>query len=279
MIADSQTNYLYLADSLAKKFPDFYNRFITLLSNCNIDFSLLPHTKDVWAVDYMPVQTDENNFVQFAYNPCYLQSKTLLKTISNVDEICKSINLKVNKSSIVLDGGNVVRTNDKVIMTTRIFKENPLIPETELIRKLEKIFNIKQLIFIPPHPGDFTGHADGIVRFLDNTTVLINDYSTEKSDFQVNLRMALYNAGLEYIAIPYNPYSNKNNDDATGIYMNYLQMDKLLIVPIFNIKEDEAAINLFEHNFSNRAVKTIECNEIAKHGGILNCITWNIKVN
>ncbi len=47
-------------------------------------------------------------------------------------------------------------------------------------------------------------------------------------------------------------------------------------MPVFNIKEEEA-VKFFEHNFSNLAIKTIECNEIAKQGGILNCITWNIK--
>ncbi len=124
MIPDTQTNYLYLADSLPKKYPDFYKRFETLLSDCQIDFSLLPDTKDIWAVDYMPIQITESNFTQFIYNPGYLQSTKWLKSISDVDGVCnRQPNLQVHKSNIVLDGGNVIRSTDKVIMTSKIFKE------------------------------------------------------------------------------------------------------------------------------------------------------------
>ena len=56
MITDDQTNFLYLADSLPKKYPSFYNEFEKVLTDCNIPFQLLTPTKDVWAVDYMPVQ-------------------------------------------------------------------------------------------------------------------------------------------------------------------------------------------------------------------------------
>ena len=36
---------------------------------------MLQGTKDIWAVDYMPVQIQDDEFVQFVYNPDYLQSK------------------------------------------------------------------------------------------------------------------------------------------------------------------------------------------------------------
>lgn len=148
-----------------------------------------------------------------------------------------------------------------------------------MIKQLQDILEVDRLIFIPADPKDFTGHADGMVRFLDDNTVLINDYSREKSAFQRNFRVALDSAGLKCVEIPYNPYSNKNDDQANGIYMNYLQMEGVIIIPVFNIKEDEATVKSFEDNFSNLAIKTIECNQIADQGGILNCISWNIKLN
>lgn len=277
MISDSQTNHLYLADSLPKKHPDFYNRFKSLLSDSGIEYSLLPNTKDIWAVDYMPIQIREETYVQFVYNPGYLQSKSGQKTISNVDAICEAIGLSVRKSNILLDGGNVVKANNKVIITNRIFKENRSIPEKLLLKQLHEVFEVDKIVVIPAHPSDFTGHADGMVRFLDDNSVLINKYSREKYDFQNNFRVALYNAGLEWQEIPYNPDSNAHEDHANGIYINYLQMDKVIILPTFNIKEDDLTVKLFESLFKNMSIKTIECNEIALKGGILNCITWNIK--
>jgi len=55
MIADNQTNFLYLADALPKKYPAFYQQFESVLKVSKIDFALLAPTKDIWAVDYMPV--------------------------------------------------------------------------------------------------------------------------------------------------------------------------------------------------------------------------------
>ena len=91
MIPDNKTNFLYLAGTLPKNYPDFYAKFEEVLIQQNISFSLLSQTKDIWAVDYMPIQIDKNKFVQFIYNPAYLQSKQYLKTISNVDNICEKI--------------------------------------------------------------------------------------------------------------------------------------------------------------------------------------------
>lgn len=92
MITDSQINFLYLADTLPKKYPDFYECFEQVLKSCKIDFALLPETKDVWAVDYMPIQTAPDRFVRFLYRPPYLtESKRDVKTISDVAPVLLSV--------------------------------------------------------------------------------------------------------------------------------------------------------------------------------------------
>jgi len=277
MIPDKQTNFLYLADTLPKNYSNFFRQFEKVLNDSNINFQLLPNTKDVWAVDYMPIQIDKDSFVQFIYNPDYLRDTIKWsKTISDVDIICKQINLLPKKSNIVVDGGNVTRTTDKVIMCDKIFTENPNIKEKNLIRELQELFQVDKLIFIPTHPIDFTGHADGMVRFYDSNTVLINDYSRETMEFQLKFRLALHNAGLNYIEIPYNPYDNKKNGHANGEYINFLQMQQAIIIPTFGIKEDDVVIKQFEQLFTGQRIATVDGNDLAFDGGVLNCITWNI---
>ena len=277
MIPDKQTNFLYLADTLPKNYSNFFRQFEKVLNDSNINFQLLPNTKDVWAVDYMPIQIDKDSFVQFIYNPDYLRDTIKWsKTISDVDIICKQINLLPKKSNIVVDGGNVTRTTDKVIMCDKIFTENPNIKEKNLIRELQELFQVDKLIFIPTHPIDFTGHADGMVRFYDSNTVLINDYSREAMEFQLKFRLALHNAGLNYIEIPYNPYDNKKDEHANGEYINFLQMQQAIIIPTFGIKEDDVVIKQFEQLFTGQRIATVDGNDLAFDGGILNCITWNI---
>jgi agmatine deiminase len=274
MIPDNKTNFLYLADTLPKNYSNFYQRFEKVLNDCNINFELLPQTKDVWAVDYMPIQIEQNIFVRFVYNPSYLNYKKYLKTISDVDTICEEIGIETIKSNIVLDGGNVTRTTDKVIMTDRIFKENPNIDRKQLIKQLKELFQVDLLFLVPEQPKDFTGHSDGMVRFIDEQTVIINDYKDEKEEFSRAFEIAIHNTGLEYIKIPYNPSTNYNQ--ANGDYINYLQMENTVIIPTFGIKEDDEIVKQFEHIFAGNKICTIESNEIANDGGILNCITWNI---
>lgn len=136
-----------------------------------------------------------------------------------------------------------------------------------------------RVIIIPREPGDYTGHADGILRYYNDDTALINDYPTNyRKDFQRQLGIALHNAGLKTIRIPYNPFGNKTDNEAHGLYINYLQMKGFLLLPTFRLKEDEANFRLFEELFPDCRVETIGSREISKDGGVLNCVSWNILV-
>lgn len=276
MITDNQTNFLYLADKLPTKYSNFYKQFEKVLRNCEIEFALLPNTKDIWVADYMPIQIEQDKFVQFTYNPLYLQTKKYLKTISDVDTICTQINIDTIRTNIIIDGGNITRWTDKVIMTDRIFIDNPQFERKSLINKLHELLQVDKLYFVPEQPGDFTGHSDGMVRFIDENTVAINDYCREKEWFHRAFEIAIHNTGLDYIKIPYNVYDNKNNDQANGDYINYLQMENTVIVPTFGIMEDDKAVKQIETIFAGQTIATIDSNEVANEGGILNCITWNI---
>jgi agmatine deiminase len=74
-------------------------------------------------------------------------------------------------------------------------------------------------------------------------------------------------------------YDNKSNDQANGDYINYLQMENTVIIPTFGIKEDNEAVKQLETIFAGQTIATLDSNEIANDGGILNCITWNIKTD
>lgn len=278
MITDDQTNQLFLADCLQNKQPKFFHRFEKVLKACKINYQFLPDTKDIWAVDFMPVQVSKDKFVRFTYSPDYLQPKKYQKTISNVDSICKAINLTTTKSNLVVDGGNVSKTTDKVIMCSKVFHENKHLSERDLIKQLKNLFEVDKLFFVPWDINDFTGHADGMVRFIDSNTVLINDYSKENAEFQKYFRMSLHNAGLDWMELPYNPPNDPTLISAKGLYLNYLQMKQAVIVPTFKTKVDDKAIKVLEQVFKGQTIATVDSNELADEGGILNCITWNISV-
>lgn len=281
MISDYETDLVYFSSLLKtdQRYSKTCEQITNLLENNKIDYKFLSGTKDIWARDYMPIQVSKDRFVQFIYNPDYLQPKKYQKTISDAESICKTINIEPILSKLIVDGGNIVKYSDKVIMCDKVFHENKHLSEKDVIKELKELLQIDKLFFVPWDRTDIIGHADGMVRFIDENTVLINDYSKEKPEYQRSFRMALHNAGFDWIELPYNPYNNSNTISAEGIYINYLQMKQIVIVPIFNREEDDVAVRIIEQLFKGQKISTVNSTEIAKEGGILNCVSWNIKTS
>lgn len=279
MITDKDTNFLFLSELLKKpEYSAAYSDLAKGLSSANIPFRFLQGTKDIWAKDYMPIQLDDHKFIQFNFDPDYLKAKKYHHFRTEPSQVMLDIELSITKSFIKLDGGNVIKGDGWVIMTEKIFSENNHIANLKLIQDLELLFN-SRIIIIPKYPGDYTGHADGIVRYYSGKKVLISRYfNKDELKFKAKLINKLKISGLEPIEIPYNPYQNDDKEDATGLYINFLQMNNHIFLPVFDLPEDEQALSLFEELFSGYSIIPVKSNSIAKEGGILNCISWNIKI-
>ena len=75
MIIDSQTNKVYLAQGLLYYTPAYTN-LLKAFTMENINNAFLPQTesvKHIWARDYMPIQLEQNKFLQYQYQPDYLK--------------------------------------------------------------------------------------------------------------------------------------------------------------------------------------------------------------
>ena len=276
MILDNETSFVYLSKQLANR-QHFFEGLTGVFNKHKIQFSLLPETKDIWCIDYMPIQKQLDEFIQFKYEPDYLQTDQFISTQTNPNLVCESIGIESHKSVIKIDGGNVIKGKDWVILTDKIFSENKGIKPVELINQLEKLFETK-IIIIPREPNEHTGHADGILRYFEKDCVLINQYyKKDKPAFQQKLKTILKSESIQFIEIPFNPYKNASGDEANGLYINYLQMQGFILIPTFGLKEDELAMRQFEKLFPFYVIDSINSREIAKDGGVLNCITWNVK--
>jgi agmatine deiminase len=228
----------------------------------------------------MPIQVNENYFVQFKFDPGYYR-KHEKHMVTDPYAVWDELNWKntgFKREQIKLEGGNIVKGKDKVIITTQVFKDNPGWKEHVLITEIKNILRVNQIIVIPREPGDITGHADGLVRFIDENTVFVNQYPDIRpyKDYGINLRWSLKNAGLEYVECPYTAWNNKGDIDATGCYMNFLEIGDYIFYPWFGLHDDMLAQIQFEHAFPDRELVCVLCPDLAKLGGVLNCITWNI---
>jgi agmatine deiminase len=226
----------------------------------------------------MPIQVSRGCFVGFVYDPDY--NKHFREQEANlrwIPEWCRERGFTCLSTPIVLDGGNVVREGNITIVTEKIFRENPGYGRRQLLRELESLLQVDRIVLVPQDSSDVFGHADGMVRFIDSGTVLANRCSAkEDRDFAAGFSKALRGAGLQIVYVPYNPYANRTTLDAKGIYINYLRTRDAVVVPVFRLKEDKEAARIIEESFPGAKLLEIEVTEIAKLGGVLNCISWTI---
>ena len=270
---------VYLSELLKERFPDCFNRLTSILKKHNVEYRLLKGTKDIWCRDYMPVQTESGKLVQFKYDPSYLKgNKEWEESRSDVREICEKNNIDATFSDINLDGGNVLICEGRAIISDRIFSENPTYDKDSLIKELSKILEC-EIIIIPAENGDYTGHADGMVRFVNRNTILGNRMADEYKYWQKGMQKVLDTYNLTYIDIPFltDMKDSKHPESAIGIYVNYLEVNDLIVLPIFNREEDKQVVELLQNVFPNKQIETINYNEIAQEGGLLNCTTWVVK--
>ena len=274
------TEVVYLSELLEEKFTDCFNRLISILKKHGVEYRLLKGTKDIWCRDYMPIQTESGKLIQFRYEPSYL-NKEWEDSRSDVREVCRLNGFEPVFSNINLDGGNVLLCSGRAIVSDRIFTENPEYTDKEqLVKELSELLEA-EVIIIPAQNGDMTGHADGMVRFIDHDTILGNNRSEEYKYWTNGIEKVLKDYNLKYIDVPffYGYKDSKHPDHAIGVYVNYLAVGNLIVLPVFEVagNKDAEAIAAFKRIFPNKIIEVLNYNDVALEGGVLNCSTWTYK--
>ena len=259
----------HLSALLATLYPTDAETLFTALAAHDVPYALLDGTRDVWVRDFMPVRTGSGKLVSFRYEPSYLKNDPVLRTDFRKN-LAPQLGLPVTYSNINLDGGNVVFSPSgvRVLISDRVFSENPEHPSAALVRELSELLEA-EVIVLPSLKSDMTGHADGMARFLDDRTVLCNR-QLSSCGFEQQVKRAVQDCGLDAVDFPFVPTGGIS---AVGCYLNYLETERVVFLPVFGIEQDAEAETSARRLFSKEIV-SINIREIARQGGCLNCISW-----
>lgn len=274
-VVDSLTDTVFFSDLLPERCPTMYQSLDKILRENDIDHRLLRHTKDIWCRDYMPIQTSGKSFVFYKYNPDYLQTKYYKRTITNVDRVgnieCLRQDGEVFDLDLVIDGGNVVRCDDKIVMTEKVFFENKDKSRNEIQRLLEEAFEC-DIIFLPWDRKEIFGHSDGIVHYVGDNRVLMTNYA----DFDAAKSNKILNLLEKHVEVIPLRYNVKRKHERSWAYINFLQIGNLVLVPQLGIPEDEQALQQIRDAMPRCKVMGVPALEAVRKGGALNCISWNV---
>ena len=278
MIPDWETNCVYFSSLLPGRYPKLWEQLSEVLRNHRIPARLIDGTRDVWARDYCPIQVAPRQFVKFRYCPDYL--KDGFKRLVTPGTVCRQFQDlgPCRRSTVILDGGNVVAAKNRIILTEKIYRENPRQERSRLRSKLGELFQIDRCILIPKESGDAIGHSDGVVRFLEEDLVVVNDYSRVDPAYGKRLCGILAKEGLRIEKIPHfrEDWEEDGIPSAVGNYVNYLRVGKLIVVPAYKARQDDRACKTLEALCPGETVVPLLCKDLARAGGILNCVTFTV---
>ena len=279
MITDDHTNTVYFSSLLPKKCPVLCTHIEEVLRNHGVTYAYLSGTKDIWCRDYMPVQIESNRLVFFKYTPDYLQDQGGRHLQTNPEEVfyveANHLQSSLDNSiaiDLIIDGGNVVKCGDTIVMTEKAFVENKKKSRSEVEHMLREAFQC-DITFLPWDRKERFGHSDGVVHFAGNDKILLTNYDDCSPYYYRRFRKVL-EKHFEVIPLRYHA---KRRHARSWAYINFLQVGKLILVPQLGLEEDVQALEQIANACPDCEVLGIPAIEAVRCGGALNCVSWNIK--
>ena len=251
------------------------------LTNLSENYFFIAYLEDIWVRDFAPIQSD-TSYLKLKFNPSY-ESKTNNKFIDrSFLDFLKELQLNnLEFVDLYLEGGNFIHNgNGTAIITDKIYRQNKLKTPQEIELLIKDKLSIENLVIVPTEPWDRTGHIDGMMRWIDNKRLLINDYQSiyPNTKFYKKLNSCLDRQlpDVKKIILPYVPTSTQHKGwySAAGNYINYLRTKNRVYIPVFGNAIEPKMKQIYQQIFNNK-ISFISSNVLAKYGGLLNCISWN----
>lgn len=246
------------------------------------------NVQTIWIRDWAPIATAEQKSYKAKFFPQYYSEKE--ESDADIDhqvgvDLAKDLQFEVSRLSwgehdLYLDGGNFIHNGNGVgITTNRVIGDNENLSIEQIKSVFQEQLGIQKLIILPVEPGDDTGHIDGMVRFLDENTVVVGDYPTDYEEgkaFLDRIAARLCEEHFNVVRVMNQMPEEQKNErvaSAYGNYVNFLRVGNHLFLPQYGSEYDEQAKNTLD-NYYHVIPLNHEVDKLARLGGVLNCITW-----
>jgi agmatine deiminase len=207
-----------------------------------------------------------------------------------------TFNLTLFKPGMVLEGGSIDTNGEGVFLTTESVllnkNRNPELSKKKIEKRLHDYLGAKKVIWLRKGlAGDDTdGHIDDVSRFLNQDTILtmVSDdpsdvnYHTLQENFEI-LQKARNLDGKPFRIITL-PMPGTKIEDTTvdgseyvpASYANFYIANGVVLVPLYDERFDDQALNLFAEYFPDRDIAGISCADLVWGQGSIHCITQQL---
>ena len=203
-------------------------------------------------------------------------------------EILKYQPLPSFNPGIVLEGGSIEVNGAGSVLTTRACllnkNRNPHLSQTQIEDYLKAYLGIKQVLWLEDGIlGDDTdGHIDDLSRFVNENTIvtIVEDDTTDGNHrlLEENLHLLrsmknLDGKPFDIITLPMPEPVVLQGIRLPASYANFLIANNVVLIPFFNDKSDQKALDILQGCFPTRKVIGINCRELVLGLGTLHCVS------
>lgn len=203
-------------------------------------------------------------------------------------KIAKHLGIPFFSPGIVMEGGSVDFNGKGTLITTTACllheNRNPHLGQSQIENYLCEYYGVEQIIWLGDGiDGDDTnGHVDDITRFVSEDTV-ITVVETNKNDenyspLQENLKLLkttrlINGKQLNIVELPMPDPVIWEDQRLPASYANFYICNAGVIVPTFQCKKDETALQILQDCFKDRPVIGIDSTEIIWGLGSFHCLS------
>ena len=248
-------------------------------------------TNDTWARDISAISVEEDGEVvlyDFEFNAwggkfAYEKDNALTRTIAS------HYPHKVRSIPFILEGGGIESNGKGVLLTTAACMLNPnrnALDERTTTRKLKEFFGLDEVLYL--HYGYLAGddtdsHIDTLARFVDAKTIMYlkcddkeDEHYEALAKMEAELQAIAKTHGFDLIALPFCDPLYYKEERLPATYANFLMINGAVLVPLYGVRQDAAALRVFEDFFKDRDVIGIDCSVLVRQHGSLHCVTMNV---
>ena len=196
---------------------------------------------------------------------------------------------KHKKIPFVLEGGSIDSNGEGIILTTSKCllekNRNPHLTKSTIEKKLKEFFGAKKILWLNNGGliGDDTdSHIDTLARFVRPDTIVYQSCDDETDENYTELKLMeqelkslrdLNNNPFKLIPFPWMGKKYFNNERLPATYVNFLIINKAVLVPQYGDKKDKVVMGIFKKIYPKRDILGIDCSVLIRQHCSLHCVT------
>lgn len=197
---------------------------------------------------------------------------------------------------IVLEGGSIETNGEGLFLTTESVllnpNRNPGLIKGEVESYLQDYLGAEKIIWLSEGlKGDDTdGHIDDLTRFVNKNTVVTtlteDELNPNHGILYDNIRILFGSTDMEdnplnvvTLPLPETKIEGSTVDGSEHVpssYANFYIANGAVLVPLYDSRKDQQALDMFESLFPDRVIEGIPCNDLVWGQGSIHCITQQL---